>query len=217
MKSLLLLLSFVFAQLPPATDPTDAIVRIQSHGASATIIATSPTKSYLLGCAHMLEDRHGKPSAEMRGKKFVLDGPPQPHAPRKLAEVRLLAWDHALDLSLLEIDNGPFHYLPVAPKGHVPSKRIRSLGYDDMKWPVTHHVASILSTGPMTTFTREKPWHGRSGGGLIDVEHRVLIGVVQGYEIGKTGRGVYVSHDAVLTFLRRHRPDLVVCPDPGKL
>lgn len=222
-----LLPSALFAQppLPPAVDPASACVRIQSHGASGTIIATRPGKSYILGCAHMFEDRNGNPSADLRSRKLILDGPVQPHAPKKLAAVRLLAWDHRLDLSLMEIDNGPFHHLPVAPPGHVPSRKVRSLGYDEMKWPVMNRPATILSTGPATTFTREKPWHGRSGGGLVDVEHRYLIGVVRGYEIGPAGRGIYVSHEAVLTFLRRHCPELIpiagagpsVAPCPGKL
>jgi hypothetical protein len=45
--------------------------------------------------------------------------------------------------------------------------------------------------------------HGRSGGGLWDIDAKVLIGVVQGYEVPPWGRrGIYVSHQAVLRFLR---------------
>ncbi len=221
---LLLLPSLVAAQeppIPPAGDPTLAVVRIKSHGASATIVWTTKDKSYLLGCAHMLEDDRGRPSPEVRGRKFVIDGPAQTHAARKLAAARLLAWDHSLDLSLIEIDNGPFHYVPVASKGHKPSRNTRSLGYDNMAWPVTNHLATILSVDGMTTYTREKPWHGRSGGGLIDVEARVLIGVVQGYEVGGGQRGLYVSHAAIVMFLEKHRPQLLLAapsaPDPWPL
>lgn len=214
MKPLLFLLLFasVSSAQPPAFHPESACVRIQSHGASGTIIGTSRDKSYILGCAHMLEDARGNPSPTLLSRKFTLDGPIQPFATRKLAAVRLLAWDHRLDLSLLEIDNGPFHFVPVAPPGHVPSKRIRSLGYDDMKWPAVNRPATLLFSGPTTTYTREKPWHGRSGGGLIDVDKGCLIGVVQGYETGGAQRGVYVSHSAVLLFLNRHRPSLVPKP-----
>lgn len=215
-------------ELPPAPsppllkggDPAWAVVRIKSHGASATIIGTSKDRSYLLGCAHMLEDRFGKPSEEIRKKKFLLDGPAQPHAPKKLAEVRLLAFDHNLDLSLLEIDNGPFSHVLVAPRGHTPSKNIRSLGYDEMSWPITNHPATILSVERETTYTREKPWHGRSGGGLFDCRHQLLIGVVQGYEIGGAQRGIYVSHEAILLFLARHKPELIpkaATPEPWPL
>jgi broad specificity phosphatase PhoE len=55
-----------------------------------------------------------------------------------------------------------------------------------------------------TSYTREKPWHGRSGGGLVDVEARCLVGVVQGYEVWPTQRGLYVSHAAILRFLNAH-------------
>ncbi|MFO0966846.1 MAG: trypsin-like peptidase domain-containing protein [Gemmataceae bacterium] len=195
--------------LPPSLDPAAAVVRIKSHGASATIIGTTKDKSYILGCAHMLEDASGKPSDAVRKKKLVIDGLAQPHAPRKLAAARLLAWDHSLDLSLIEIDNGPFLYIPVAPPGHKPSRNLRSMGYDNMAWPITNHAATLLSVEGMTTYTREKPWHGRSGGGLIDCQHRYVIGVVQGYEVGGMQRGIYVSHAAIITFLGKHKPDLL--------
>lgn len=205
----LLLAGLSPCQEPKPADPAAAVIRIKSHGASGVIIATNKDKSWILSCAHMLEDSFGRPSEDMRNKKFVLDGPAQPYAAKKLANVRLLAFDHKLDLSLLEIDNGPFTFIPVAPPGHAPSGDIRSLGYDDMAWPITNRPATILSTEGMTTFTREKPWHGRSGGGLIDYRHRVLIGVVQGYEVGFSQRGVYVSHAAVLQFLGKAKPDLL--------
>jgi hypothetical protein len=191
--------------LEPAGDPALATVRIKSHGASATVIATTHGRSWILGCAHMLTDGDGKPSAAARAGKFTIDGPTQPHAIRKLAPLpaRLLAWDYHLDLSLLVIDNGPFNYLPVAAEGFRPGKDLCSAGYDNMSWPITVKAATILASGGDTTYTRERPWHGRSGGGLSDRDARVLIGVVQGYELPPWGkRGVYVSHQAILRFLR---------------
>jgi hypothetical protein len=196
----------------PASDPALASVRIKSHGASGTIIATQKGKSWILGCAHMHLDSFGRPSEESRKKELRIDGPNQPYADNKKAKARLLAWDHELDLSLIEIDNGPFYYVPVAKQGHKPGAKIRSVGYDDMKWPVTNAVATLLSQGPRWTYAVEKPWHGRSGGGLIDVEGRVLVGVVHGYEVKKDGRGIYVSHEAVLQFLAKHGKSAPVQP-----
>lgn len=187
-----------------AADPALATVRIKSHGASGTIIATAPGKSWILGCAHMFLDAHGRPSETERGRPLRLDGPAQPYAPKHRAAARLIAFDHDLDLSLIELDNGPFFYLPVAKQGHVAGKRLVSVGYDNMAWPVTSKPATIVSTSGNWTYTAEKPWHGRSGGGLIDVEARVLIGVVHGYEVKAGGRGIYISHAAVLTFLAKH-------------
>src|SRR6516225_9016599 len=97
----ILLLSSPFAlALDPAADPALATVRIKSHGASGTIIATTEGRSWLLGCAHMFTDAIGNPSETARRKKLVIDGPAQPYATKKLAEVKLLAWDYDLDLSL---------------------------------------------------------------------------------------------------------------------
>jgi len=72
-----------------------------------------------------------------------------------------------------------------------------------MAWPITMKAATILISQGNTTYTKEKPWHGRSGGGLCDLDAKVLIGVVQGYEVPPWGRrGIYVSHQAILRFLR---------------
>lgn len=191
--------------LEPTADPNLATVRIKSHGASGTIIATSEGKSWILGCAHMFMDfRDNSIDPELAQKRLRIDGPVQPYAPKSMAEAKLIAADPHLDLCLIVIENGPFHYLPVAKIGHKPSYDIRSIGYDEMAWPITNQHATILITGANWTHTREKPWHGRSGGGLIDAEARVLIGVVHGYETRGQKRGIYVSHEAVLRFLETH-------------
>src|SRR5262249_12887434 len=101
------------------------------------------------------------------------------------------------------LENGPFFYFPVAPPGHEPGPKLVSLGYDNMAWPVTSKSATLLVTEGNWTFTREKPWHGRSGGALIDVQARVLIGVVHGYEVKANGRGVYISHAGIRAILAR--------------
>lgn len=190
--------------LEPAHDPALATVRIRSHGASGTIIATTEGRSWILSCAHMLADEHGRPSDSVRRKPLQIDGPVQPYAPQQRSSARLLAWDYDLDLSLIEIGNGPFHYVPVAPPGHRPAGVLLSVGYDSMAWPVTKQTVTILGIDGNTIFTREKPWHGRSGGGLIDLHGRCLIGVVQGYEVSPRARGLYVSHAAVLRFMQTH-------------
>ena len=188
------------ASEPPRYHPSLAVVRVRSHGASGTVIATASGKSWILSCAHMFAS-----SADYQ-KPLRLDGPRQPYAEAKRAACRLLAVDVHADLSLLEHDKGPFYCCPVAPAGYQPGQNLLSAGYDEMRWPVTQRRATLLDSPGRTTFTREKPWHGRSGGGLIDVDNNVLIGVVQGYEIGGRSRGVYVSHQTVLTFVAKHLP-----------
>jgi Trypsin-like peptidase domain len=187
--------------LDPTGDPGLAVVRIHSHGASGTIIATTEQKSYILSCAHMFFGKDDRVDPERVGKRIAIDGPTQPYAKKNVAPLRVLAIDADLDLSLLEINNGPFNYIPVAPKGFRPGSNVTSAGYDNMSWPITHKRATIVDASAGWTFTKEKPWHGRSGGGLFDLDAKRLIGVVNGYEINHGQRGIYVSHDAVFTFV----------------
>jgi len=200
-----------------------AVVRIKSHGASATVIETSQGRSLLLGCGHAY-------MGEIRAKPMTVDvqSPNTDGTPKKAA-IRLLAVDYQADLSLVELGDGPLAYVaPVAPAGHQPRLAI-SAGYDDMTWPATVRLATILRTGARDTMTRERPWHGRSGGGLIDAETGYLIGVVSGYtgpknrqEVYPGSTGVYVSHEAVLRFLQKHAsgaldrvPSVPANPCPG--
>src|SRR5207253_9927063 len=75
------------------------------------------------------------------------------------------------------------------------------VGYDNMQLPAVHLPSTLLQDTGRLAYTRERPWHGRSGGALFDVQGCYLIGVVSGYEVN--GRGIYVSHRAILDFLRR--------------
>ena len=182
---------------PPAAN---AVVRIPSHGASATVIETGPGYTLLLGCAHAFEGPD-------RTKPIQLDVPVPAAGQPKQARIRLVAVDYQADLSLLVLEDGPVPFvLPVAAAGHRPSAAIWSAGYDEMRWPATAAPATIIALSPSTTYTRERPWHGRSGGALIDVEAGRLIGVVQGYETAGPRRGMYVAHAEILRFLNRKQP-----------
>jgi hypothetical protein len=204
--------------LEPANDPNLAVVRIKSHGASGTIIATTDGKSWILSCCHMFYGGGDHIDPSLVNKKIVMDGPSQPYAKRQAAESRVIATDPNADLSIIEIDNGPFNFVPVAPQGFKEGRNLASVGYDEMKWPVTNRQATILIEMSDWTYTREKPWHGRSGGGLIDVDGKCLIGVVNGYEVTGQQRGIYASHDSILRFINRHRgriqPTPVRPPEP---
>lgn len=182
-------------------DPTltpYAVVRIPSHGASATVIHTEPGRSLILGCAHAYE-------GNSRNKKHAIDvHRPDGGQAAKPATIKLLAVDYRADLSLVELADGPLAYVaPVASAGHRPSRQAISAGFDEMKTPMTVRYATILTTTGGTTYTQERPWHGRSGGALLDGTTGELIGVVQGYETTGPRRGMYVSHDTVLRFLQR--------------
>jgi hypothetical protein len=172
------------------------VVCLPSHGASGTVIHTESGRSLILSCAHAFEGK-------ARTTPVTLDVPCLRPGPPRKGRIRLLAVDYALDLSLLELNDGPLDYVcPVAPAGHRPG-RCLSVGYDEMRLPARRASASLIGSDRGITFTREMPWHGRSGGALIDRDNGYLIGVVQGYEVGGARRGLYVSHEAILKFLRK--------------
>jgi hypothetical protein len=174
-----------------------AVVRMPSHGASATVIYTSAGQSYLLGCSHAFY-------GETIHKPIQLDVPASDHRASKAARCILIDIDYATDLSLMELSDGPLDFhADVAPADYVCSSHLLSVGYDEMRTPATVKTATITRTMGKLTFTQEKPWHGRSGGALLDAETGYLIGVVQGYELLPGGRGIYSSHQAIIKFLRR--------------
>lgn len=174
-----------------------AVVRIRSHGGSGTVIQTSEGRSLILSCAHMFKGAD-------RTKRMTFDVPwPETAGPPRRVESRLLAVNDEADLALIQIDVGPLAYVcPVAPSGHAVRSCL-SVGFDNMKLPPECRPASIVGQHGRCTYTRESPWHGRSGGALIDQSTGYLVGVVSGYTGSPRNRtgGVYASHSAVLSFL----------------
>ncbi len=197
---------FLLLGLRCCAAPRDAVVRLISHGASATVIHTEPGRTLVLGCAHAFEGKD-------RYKPIVIDAPDPAPGALKRGGNRLLAVDYQADLSLVEMQVGPLPYVcPVAPAGHRPGQLL-SVGYDQMRWPATARPATLLGSDAQHSYTREKPWHGRSGGALLDIASGTVVGVVSGYseerrqlfavEVTPQGRGIYVSHEAILRFLAR--------------
>lgn len=176
----------------PSSHAADAVVRLPSHGASATVIHTGPGRTYLLTCAHAF-------AGADRNRPIHVDGPAAPRGTPSIIHL-----DSRLDLAMLEVADGPvLHCAPAAGPGYRPGPKLLSVGYDDMKLPATRRQATILRTDRDVTWTREPPWHGRSGGALLDLETGQLIGVVSGYVHARNGPGVYASQQAVARFLER--------------
>src|SRR5438105_5701388 len=197
--------------VPPWQTPL-AVVRLPSHGASATVIATEPGKTLILGCGHAF-------TGSNRSKPIVIDVPTVHPGPAQRVGVQLLDVNYEDDLSLVLLRTGPVDYCcPVAGLGHQPGNLL-SVGYDEMQVPAKVLPAHIVSLSPQVTYTRERPWHGRSGGALIDADSGTLIGVVQGYELSGPRRGMYVSHQAILRFLERFRQHGIrpAAPEPAPL
>ena len=180
---------------PALAAPQDAVVAFPSHGCSATCIWKDQTRSLLLSCAHAFEGND-------KYKKITMLAPHPTPGARQAPGIRLLYVDNRLDLSLLEVGTSLPYVCPVAPVGSHPG-RLLSCGYDEMRWPPTVRVATQIGTSAELTYTKEYPWHGRSGGALLDPDQGQLYGVVSGYTTPPMKVvGLYASHQAVLTFLQ---------------
>jgi hypothetical protein len=179
-----------------------AVCRQPSHGISCTCIWTSQGRSFFLGCGH----GYSQPG-ETR-KPIVLDVPsPSVGDPQRTGGIRLVALDVDLDLSLVEVLAGPMPYVaPVAPVDR-QTRLALSCGYDNMRLPgdasPLWRYAHIVSQNREVTYTQERPWHGRSGGGLIDADTGELIGTCIGYETEFQRRGMYTNLRAIHAFLER--------------
>jgi hypothetical protein len=190
-----------------------AVVRVgvemqggRSTSGSATVIATAPGRTYLLSAAHVFSTPG----------RIKLDAPaPVSGPPVRDARPRVVALDRQADLALVVMDAGPLPYVcPVAPEGAAWSRSCLSVGYDDARLPPQYRPASVLSEDSSRIYTRERPWHGRSGGALIDERNGWLVGVVSGYtgptapskavfpEVHPSGHGIYGGHKAIVRMLR---------------
>ena len=196
-KQILTLVILLFGAALAEAAPKDAVVRIRSHGCSGTVIATTQGRSWILTCAHAWEKTRDKTAP------IIIDSPsPSPGAVVRNSSPRLAAIDYKLDLALIEMTTGPLPYTcPVAPVG-TNVRVCTSVGYDGMRWPAVTTQATVwgVRTSGTVTYTHERPRSGRSGGPLISECGR-LVGVVSGYELQGSMRGMYASHQAILTFL----------------
>jgi hypothetical protein len=183
-------------------DPRSAVVRITSHGCSGTIIESGEGRTLILSCGHAFRGADAT-------RPIVLDVPwPERSAQAiRRARVRLVRVDPALDLSLIEVAEGPYPYVaPVRCEEVRPSRSVVSVGYDEMRWPAASDRATITHGDGRITYTCERPVPGRSGGALIDLELGQLLGVVQGYDRYGRGEGRYVSHRVIIIFLLGQEP-----------
>lgn len=197
---ILSLVFFLFVSSAADAQPIPkTVVRIKSHGASAVVIQSKKNHTWILGCGHMFWDKNMRPSQERLNLPLVMDGPRQPNASTKRVRPIVVAVDFKRDLSLIYLANGPFYTIPVAPRGHKIGRKLISAGYDNMRWPITCKWATNLGADGTSIFTIEKPWHGRSGGALVD--NGKLVGIVQGYETIGRRRGIYVSLEQIWQFM----------------
>lgn len=200
-KFLAIILTLLFTGIA-RPDPRGAIVRIPSAGGSGTVIATGQGWSLILTAGHCFQ-------GSARSKPIALDiiAP----AAGQHVGVTLLGADYQADIALLRLNYGPLpNVAPIAPAGFSPSVCM-SAGFDDMAFPGKWLPTHIVSRSGGYYYTREAPWHGRSGGGLIDARTGYLVGVCSGYTGQHSrnerarGEGVYASLPSILAFLKHTR------------
>jgi hypothetical protein len=183
--------------------PADAVVRLKSHGGSGTAIATGEGWTLILSCAHCFEGPD-------RTRPIVLDMPHNAPGLHKKVGVRVLqvGRTETVDLSLIKLNAGPVPYVtPISPLANHP-RECWSVGYDELKIPAKCRPARIVGQEGSRTLTDARPWHGRSGGPLIDKETGFLVGVCSAYtgpsdgvEYRRGEHGIYVSLPAIHAFL----------------
>lgn len=224
-------------------DAARATVRIISHHLSGVVITSGPGGSYVLTSAHgwAHETKKGLvPNQQLLAKPITLDAPDPistdqiPRGLGKRVGNKLVAIDYNRDLALVHVPAQLPYVCPVAPAGYRYGQKAISIGYDQLQLPAKRFGTVILvgqSPDPELVFTKEPPWHGRSGGALADARTGELIGVVAGYNFEGRGprppfdprqypreyrqwkdtvfkqwvmqnaQGRYVSHEAIMKFL----------------
>src|SRR5262245_61724582 len=167
-------------QVAPTQRSVWAVVRIPSHGGSGVVFSTSSRGTWVLSAAHMFRSQ---------GKPIRLEAPwPTRTSGPMRAGVRLVAVSRGADLALVFLPVGPVPYFaPLPPEGHRPSADCVSVGFDAGKPQM--RPARVVSSRKGEVLTAERPWHGRSGGGLIERQTGYLVGICSGYTGGRGPRG----------------------------
>lgn len=189
MRALLVLLTLaagpVHLCLADRQSAVFAVVQIPSHGGSGVIVWTVQGRSYVVTSAHMFPG--GSPG---KARVVVLAPSPGVRWERRPASPRVIAYSARDDLVVLRLDVGPLPYVaPLPPADWQPSGRCLSVGYDEGRRPPQVREARIARDEGARILTNARPWHGRSGGALLDADTGYLVGICSGYEGGRGPRG----------------------------
>jgi hypothetical protein len=169
----------------PAPPSARAVVQIPSHGGSGTVVFTWPGRTLVLTCAHLWSG----PADTGRRPVILAPAPTSSPAPKAVG-TRLLAMDRPNDFALVVIGDGPLPFVAPVPVGsYEPDRVCYSVGYDEMRRPPQVRPARIVAREGSRYLTDTRPWHGRSGGALIEARTGYLVGVVTAYQGGKGPRG----------------------------
>lgn len=185
---------------------SDATLRIKveepksvAHG-TGTLVAVHGSEGLVLTCGHLFRDM-------LPGSKLTVDmfagTPRQVNVPAELIDFKAKEEDIALLTVKLPVQVEP---VPILPKGEAlqPGQRVFSFGCDHGNNP-TRRDTSITRInrymGPANVEIEGAPAVGRSGGGLFDLQGR-LIGVCNA-ACNDENEGIYASADVIYNQLAR--------------
>jgi hypothetical protein len=185
------------------TQKGHATVRIKSHGGSGVFVHTEKGKSLILSCAHLFMNlQTNQIDPKLLAKPMKIDCPwPEAGKPAALVNPKVVGYSTDMDLSLISIDYGPVPYVAnVAPPLSPIEEKLRSFGHDEMRENSVNTHVKVLEVRGDFIYTRERPIPGRSGGPLLNSKGEV-VGICHGYEVAFNGRGIYIAHQSIVTFL----------------
>jgi hypothetical protein len=192
-------------------DPADAVVRLRipigksSSWGSGTVIQAGQAHSLILTAAHLWSDEQERPDPWAFQRLVVIEGPAPVGQARSENTARLIGLDYQADLALIELTAVLPYECKVAPRG-AHALHVMSVGYDQgCGFPGVRLPATSMGTSAGWTWTREIPREGRSGGGLLDTDTGLLVGVCHGYRTDPGHQaGMYVPLDTIWAFLDRY-------------
>ena len=153
---------------------------------TGVIVGTEPGYFWVLTASHCVSD--GGPVAV---HLIWRDG--KSHPGKSWAPKQLVARIRSDDVALLKIKrDGPVPgALPIRPDLFEPPAPVLSLGCDNAEYPWMWE-GNIIGTQADSWVTDVQPWHGRSGGPLID-QQGYVVGICSAYS-GNRGVFCHLKH-----------------------
>lgn len=167
---------------------------------SGTIIQSREGRTIVLTCAHIMDQAGDDPKVQV---DVFLNG-------RTTTYVGKVIGHHIdSDVGLIAIPTSsrlPTAELVEPERKPERGQKVFSIGCNNGKEP-TRETTTLTAvdrySGPNNLETNKAPAHGRSGGGLFDLNGRV-IGVCSAAE-RKSNRGLYAGNQAIFRMLKKHK------------
>lgn len=216
------------AQRQSSGDPRLAVVRFtlkewveeerrwREHTFSGVVVDRTSRCAWVLTVAHGFESRSGR-------YMLAIDAPWPRNAAPQIVRMRITKIDKAMDLAVVKLETGNLpNVCYVATRPPLAGARCTSVGYTEDDDDPSLEDATITEQGRLTV-TKEAPWHGRSGGALIDASGR-LVGLAAAYDpagcpyneerepakfkawVLRYAPGYWISHQTIWKFMQWPAP-----------